>query len=263
MHIAITYNRGKYLFESSGCLGCHKRDGRGGYLAAELRGLGDASVHQKYPTNSLDPKLLSEFNYNRNLAYIYESVRFPKAQSEDSVMFDFKFSHDDALALTVYLKSLSINQPGIEKLPQEPEKPLTFLARGKKTFQLFCSACHGNNGKGGVKNRNYQKDVIPTLNLIAEKMFLYEREDADAVIEVLNEFGDLNLTDPEPDIPEFNRVLAQFTAVRDIILNGNSAAKKDPKGPAPFNMPSWRKSISSKDVTSTIAYMISLYDFEE
>ena len=258
-----TYNRGKYLFETSGCLGCHKRDGRGGYLAAELRGLGDASVHQKYPTNSLDPKLLPKFNYNRNLAYIYESVRFPKAQPEDSVMFDFKFSHDDALALTVYLKSLSTHQPGIEKLPQEPEKPLTLLARGKKTFQLFCSACHGENGKGGVKNRNYQKDVMPTLNLIAEKMFLYEKEDADAVIEAINEFGDLNLTDPEPDIPGFNRVLAQFTAVRDIILNGNSAAKKDPEGPAPFNMPSWRKSIPRKDVTSTIAFMISLYDFEE
>ncbi len=169
-------------------------------------------------------------------------------------MFNFNFSHDDAIALTVYLKSLTDHQPGVSKLPEEPQKPLTIHERGKKTFQLFCRACHGENGKGGVKNRNYQKDVIPPLNIIAEKMFLYEKEDGDAVIEAINEFGDLKLADPKPDIPGFNRVMAQYTAVRDLILDGNPAAKKDPEGPAPFNMPSWKKSIPRKDVTSVITF---------
>ncbi|TDJ03359.1 MAG: cytochrome c [Caldithrix sp.] len=35
------------------------------------------------------------------------------------------------------------------------------------------------------------------------------------------------------------------------------------KEPAPFNMPSWQKSIPVEEINAVIAYLISIYDFEE
>ncbi|MFQ5706944.1 MAG: c-type cytochrome [bacterium] len=257
------YNRGKRLFETSGCLGCHQRDGKGGYLAPEYRGLGDASFNLKHPTDSLRTELLAQFNNNRNLAYIYESVRYPTAQPPNSVMLDYGFSHDDAISIAVYLKSLTLPEPGVTRLPKAKELPLTLLEKGQKTFQLYCRACHGENGQGGVKNPNYNKDEIPELDLIAERMFLFEKEDAETILQAMEQFGDLNLADPPPDVPRFPVVLAQYNAIKDVIRNGNPAAKRDPEGPPPFNMPSWKKSISDEEINAVIAYLISTYDFEE
>ncbi len=58
-------------------------------------------------------------------------------------------------------------------------------------------------------------------------------------------------------------VLAQYNAIRQVILNGNPSGKADPEGPAPFNMPSWRKSLTEDEVDSLIAYLVSIYEFEE
>ncbi len=41
------------------------------------------------------------------------------------------------------------------------------------------------------------------------------------------------------------------------------AGKLDPEGPPPFNMPSWRRSIPEDDVDAVIAYLISIYDFDD
>ncbi len=258
-----TYNRGKRIFESSGCLGCHQRDGKGGYLAPEYRGIGDASFGIKHPTDSLRTELLAEFNNNRNLAYIYESVRYPTAQPANSVMLDYGFSHDDAVAVTVYLKSLTGMQPGVIRLPASPPPHLTLLERGRKTFELYCRACHGEAGSGGVKNPNYVNDVIPELDLLSEKMFLFEREDADTVVAAVARFGDLNKATPPPDVPRFPLVMAQYNAILQVIANGNPAGKLDPNGPQPFNMPSWKKSLSFDEINSVIAYLITTYDFDD
>ena len=258
-----TYNRGKRLFEKGGCLGCHQRDGKGGYLAPELRGIGDAAPVLKHPTEERRAELLARFHGDRNLAYIYESVRFPLAQPADSVMLDYGFSDEEALALTVYLKSLTRAEPGVPTIPGPVREPLPLLERGRTTYELYCRACHGPQGAGGVENPNYVNDTMPELNLVAERMFLFEREDAEILIEAVRESGNLNEADPAPDLPRFPVCLAQYNAIRDVILNGNPAGKADPEGPSPFNMPSWKKSIPEHEVDAVIAYLVSIYEFEE
>ncbi|MFQ5652271.1 MAG: c-type cytochrome [bacterium] len=257
------YNRGKRLFESSGCLGCHQRDSKGGYLAPEFRGLGDASFQLKHPTDSLRTELLKMFKRNRNVAYIYESVRFPAAQPANSVMIDYGFSHQDGLDIAVYLKSLTAPLPGVQRFPPPVQEALPLLAQGKKTYQLYCRACHGEDGAGGVQNPNYINDEIPQLDLIAERMFLFEKEDADTIIHAIERFGDLNQADPQPEVPRYGVVLAQYNAIRDVITNGNPAAKLAPEGPSPFNMPSWQRSMPMAEINAVIAYLISIYDFDE
>ena len=74
---------------------------------------------------------------------------------------------------------------------------------------------------------------------------------------MLEQFGDLNRADPPPDLPRYPAVLARYNAIRDQILNGAWAGKRDPKGPAPFNMPSWRKSLTDDELSAVIAYLVS------
>ena len=253
------YNRGKQQFETSGCLGCHKRDGRGGIIGPELVGIGDASAHVKYPIDTFTPETLSQLNGNQNLAYIYEAVRFPGAQPEETVMFDFDLSHEDAKALTVYLKSLTAPQTGTKRLPPRSVNPVSITAKGEKIFGLYCTACHGKFGRGGVRNLNYRNDFIPKLNTLSEQMFLYKKNKQDAVILLLDENGDLLEAGPQSDIPGFFKVVAKYMTVKNIILNGRMVEAKNPGGPVPLNMPAWGKTISEGKIQAVIAYLISIY----
>jgi hypothetical protein len=251
------YNHGKQKLETSGCLGCHKRDGKGGFLGPEFRGIGDASTHIKFPDQAFSPQILSQMNHNQNLAFIYEAVRFPRVQ-EETMMFDFKLSHEDALALTVYLKSLAAYQ-GTRRIPEKPVYPTPILKKGEKTFKLYCTACHGVNGRGGIKNPNYVDTYIPKLNTLSELMFLQKKAKRDEVILLLAEFDDLLEAGSQPDIPDFFKVVAKYMSVKNIIINGRTAERTNPKGPAPLSMPTWKKSLSEKDCSSVIAYLISIY----
>jgi len=253
------YNRGKQKFETTGCLGCHKRDDKGGFAGSELRGIGDASIHIKYPKKTFDPKILSQLNRNQNLAYIYEAVRFPKAQSDETRMLDFKMSHEDTMVLTVYLKSLFIYPMGTQRLPIKPVYPLPITEKGKKIFQLYCTACHGKDGRGGVKNPNFISDFIPKLSTLSEQMFLYKKKNQDAIISILNEYADLLEAGAQPEISGYFKVVAKYMPVKNTIENGRVVEKKNPEGATPLNMPIWSKTLSKKDISSVIAYLISIY----
>ncbi len=253
------YNRGKQKFETSGCLGCHQRAGKGGFIGPELVGIGDASTHVKFPQKSLDIQILTQLNNNQNLGYIYEAVRFPGAQPGTSLMFDFKLSHEAAIELTVYLKSLAIQQPGTHKLPPGPTYLLPIAERGNRLFERYCTACHGKNGRGGVKNANYINEFIPRLNTLAERMFLYKKDTQETIIAILDEYEDLLKAGSQPDIPAFFKVVAKYMPVKNIILNGRGVERKEPKGAAPLNMPAWGETLSDTDVSAVIAYLISVY----
>jgi len=254
-----TYNRGRQMFETSGCMGCHQRDGKGGFMGPELVGIGDASTHVKFPKTSMGTQLKAQLNHNRNLAYIYEAVRFPGAQPEKTVMFDFKLSDKEAMELTVYLKSLASQAVGTRLLPSSPVSQLTITAKGNGVFTRYCTACHGKNGRGGVENPNYINNFIPRLNTLSERMFLYQKENQEAVITILEEYGDLLEAGPQPDIPGYFKVVAKYMPVKNIIENGRVVEKKDLDGPSPLNMPAWRGTLDAEEVSAVIAYLISTY----
>jgi len=254
-----SYNQGKQKFETSGCLGCHKRNGKGGLEGPELAGIGEASPSVKHPEKSYDSEISSQFKQNKNLAYIYESVIYPDAQPDDTRMFNFQFSHEQAMELTVYLKGLASRQPGTLPIIPAPEKPLPITELGEKTFHLYCTACHGKNGRGGVKNPNYKNEFIPRLNTMAKQMFLLKTQHLDAVISLLDEYGDLLEAGPQPDITGFFKVVAKYMPVKNIIKNGRIAEKKDNKGSSPLNMPAWEKTLTKRELSAVIAFLISAY----
>lgn len=145
-----------------------------------------------------------------------------------------------------------------------PPKGSSNIDRGKWLFQRKgCFLCHGEAGKGGVRNYNYVKDTVPALNTLAERMRLFKVEDANAIITHLKRSADLESLNPPP-FPQFNIFLAQYKAIKNVIREGSRSGKKDSKGPQPpLNMPSWKDKLSDKDIDDIIAYLLSIQPWEE
>lgn len=139
------------------------------------------------------------------------------------------------------------------------------MERGRWLFRRWgCVACHGEAGKGGVPNFNYVKDTIPPLNTLAEKMMLFYPEDAAAIIDALEAGTAMETLAEDPPIARFNVFLAQYDSVRKVILNGNPPGKKDPHGPRPpLEMLPWGQRLSSDDVDSLLAYLLTLQEWDE
>lgn len=127
-----------------------------------------------------------------------------------------------------------------------------------------CIACHGIDGQGGIENLNYAKKTVPAHNTLAEKFFLEEKEDADAFLELLLERVDFDNMEEEPDISNFTLVLRQYKAAKELIEKGQECGKLDAAGPEPpLQMPAWRDILSDYDIEAILAYLITLYPWEE
>ncbi|MCP4376587.1 MAG: c-type cytochrome, partial [bacterium] len=142
------YRTGRALFNSMGCLGCHKLNGKGGHLGPDLTELARASTHMKMPRPEARQKLVEKFNGDVNLAYIYESITQPKAQPVESKMFDYELNEAQAMALTIYLKSLSSSKvpDSLQKFGEPVHQP-----SGGQLFASYCSSCHGSDGMGSQR----------------------------------------------------------------------------------------------------------------
>lgn len=256
--------QGRDILLASGCMGCHKIEGRGGQIAPELTHIGDASPRLKravpVDVNSAGLGLHAD----GNVAYIFESVKRPRAQPDVTAMMDFELSDDEARALTVYLKGLCKSGVPASYLAERVQARQPEDAHGKELYNKYCVACHGEDGRGGVENRNYAKGTIPALNSMAEKMFLEYEEDAEYVADLLSNGEDILNMSPPLDVDGRGRVLAQYRAISDVIKNGNPAGKADPGGPDPLlHMPSWISGFSRTDIDGIIAYLLMQYPWDD
>ena len=116
---------GRRLFETHGCRGCHKLNGVGG---------------------SLGPDLTEEGANKRNPEWLEGHFLKPSSVSPNSAMPDFKFTREQARALTYYMLSLTSEQMGayyasVHLIPS-PEY-------GKQLFtEKNCISCHTIGGVG-------------------------------------------------------------------------------------------------------------------
>lgn len=141
----------------------------------------------------------------------------------------------------------------------------SFIENGKALFNSNgCVTCHGENGKGGVYNPNYVSDYIPEISDIAEKMYIYWEEDADIIIQLLEEGADLEKLLDDPPFRRYNRFLAQYKSIMSKITDGASdLQKKDKNGPIPpLYMPSWKDQLAKEDINSILAYLIDQNDWD-
>ena len=150
-------------------------------------------------------------------------------------------------SLTAYVRSLQ-------------RRPKPIVDRGRLLFAgMGCVQCHGEKGQGNVLNPNYARKSPPSLNNLAEKMFLEDQDDAAFVIELLGDREDLATSEDFKDIPNYRVVLAQYNAIRNVIRKGSHAAKADPSGTEPpLHMPAWSALLDDEKIDAIIAYLLSL-----
>lgn len=143
----------------------------------------------------------------------------------------------------------------------EPLSPRAagLVERGKALFHHSgCITCHGEGGKGGVPNLNDLRGSPPALNLIAERMMLADADDARALVKAMERGEPLESLQGAPPVDGFNRVLAQYRALRNVIREGRVTGKADPEGPIPpLQMPSWKERLSDADIDALLAYLIT------
>lgn len=145
-------------------------------------------------------------------------------------------------------------------LEPPPSRDAGLVERGKWLFhRQGCFLCHGPEGRGGVPNKNYVRDTIPALNGLADRMTLSSAADVNAVVDQMKRGARLEALQASPPVQRYNVFLAQYRLIGNLIRNGQAAAKKDRKGPAPpLNMPPWGQVLSDTDIDAVIAYLLTL-----
>lgn len=160
-------------------------------------------------------------------------------------------------------ESAPASGPAARTAPPAVETKRTVAERGQAVFtQYGCGGCHGAEGKGGVENPNYVLGTVPALNEMADRLMLFEREDAEAFAKMIEDGTSPHALRDKPPFAGYPRFLAQYDAVIGVIKNGAKAAKKDPNGPEPpFQMLAW--SLTDEEIDTVLVYLVSLYPWEE
>lgn len=170
-----------------------------------------------------------------------------------------------AVAAVIGVGSIDRNPaPAPPQEPVDPASAFTGMELGQFQFErLSCASCHGQHGEGGVVNTNYLQETNPALDLMAERLMLFDPEDADLAVGWL--IGDEEWPGPEAEPPfrTYPRFVAQLDNVRTVIREGSTAGKSDPDGPEPAAMPAWGGVLDDSAVDALIAYLVTLYDWDE
>jgi ubiquinol-cytochrome c reductase cytochrome b subunit len=241
--------RGEELFQSHGCVGCHKVHGRGG---------------------SVGPELSGDTLKDRSRQWLIDQIRNPASHFPNSIMPSFKGLSNEQLGnLVSYLMSLAQGSSadtshmgarkgsqeqyggeaaggarktalqyapaGSQSLPSEEEalgeaagKAAFIIGSAENGASLFkdeCVSCHGHEGKGGVLNPGSDDGTVPPLDPIDRKLY-----------------------DKDPKV---------FAANIDKLIQHGAV----PEGPHPaLHMPAWgdSRSLTQQKIANLEAYILKL-----
>ncbi len=223
--------KGKQVFQSSGCSGCHKVNGQGGQVGPELTG------------GTLK---------GRSRQWLEDQIRNPKSHNPNSIMPAFADLGNERLNdLVSFLMSLETGRapseapekktsapapstgdsglPTEEKALSEPAGKAAFIIgsadNGADLYKEQCSSCHGPDGKGGVPNPGSGDGAVPPLSPI-----------------------DRALYSSDPKV---------FAATIDKMIQHGSL----PSGPHPaLHMPAWgdTRSLTQEEISNLEAYIMKL-----
>ncbi len=139
------------------------------------------------------------------------------------------------------------------------------IKRGKWLFErVGCFMCHGFRGEGGIPNFNSAGGFVPALDGIAERLELFEPEEAAAFSRALAQGIDPADIQDFPDTGDLDQSASLYRDTVELIKKGRTVSKKDPSGPAPpLNMPAWRGRLNDQDIAQIVAYLITLQNWDD
>ena len=148
--------KGKTIFSTEGCLGCHQARGVGGILGPDLTEQGEKTRHEYSFQNIRGEQTISN--------WLKEHFRDPEMVSPGSQMLRINLQEEDLVALATFVMGLA-----------KPDIPFEYFSmvtlnefkgnreplEGGTGFSYICSACHGKGGEG--KNYNDFKTGVPAI----------------------------------------------------------------------------------------------------
>ncbi len=138
---ATSISNGKQLVVEKGCLGCHEFRGRGGTLGPEITYVGDKTVHDYDFSNLHGERTVED--------WLFQHFKHPDQVSPGSVMPEMDLSDEEARQLTEYMLSLRRKTMPAQFTPVPPRRSGEAVS-GHELYQMFCSSCHGTDGKGST-----------------------------------------------------------------------------------------------------------------
>jgi cytochrome c oxidase cbb3-type subunit 3 len=135
----------KALFNSLGCLGCHKVSGVGGDAGTDLSRSGYKDPGQLDFSHIPGAHTLSN--------WLAEHFRSPGALVAGSQMPAMGLNEEQIQLLTIYVLSLRRKDIPSSFLPKDRARAMQFGEReftkdGATLYGTFCAACHGQKGQG-------------------------------------------------------------------------------------------------------------------
>jgi len=133
------YALGKELFESRGCVGCHKLNGRGGSVGPALDAVGRKLTGQLPMAHVDGPRTLPQ--------WLKEHFDDPQKIVADSQMKPPQLTPEENEALTIYMLSLQgLDLPDSYISPRKHLETyqIAFPAErsGEELFKQYCAVCH-------------------------------------------------------------------------------------------------------------------------
>ena len=222
------------LFKEKGCIGCHNVHGKGMLVGPEL-----AETFTKSP-DQFDFKYVRGDQTVSN--WVVDHFRnpqrvtpgYPKLGVPETPMPNYGLTDEEIKLLTALVLSFSSEEENEEQpvparyhVPGAPKQEAAVYSskveQGAAVFQKYgCIACHGPQGRGGIKNENMDMgEEVPPLTFVSDG---YSKDE-----------------------------------VKEIIREGRYPGRSDREGLAPpLWMPSWKGKLSEEEIDAVVEYLFSL-----
>ncbi len=228
----------KALFDEKGCIGCHTLHGKGMLVGPELVETWGKSVDQfdfRYVKGeeTVSNWVIDHFRDPQRVVPGYPALGVP-----ESAMPNYELNNEEiqlltALVLSFHSEEEETERPVPARFKAAPKAPIpeptytSKIEQGKAVFQRYgCVACHGVNGRGGIRNKNMEMaEEVPPLVYVAEG---FTKEE-----------------------------------LKQTIRNGRYPAKADSSGLSPpLWMPAWKEKLSEEEMDALVEYLMSLHPEE-
>ena len=144
---------------------------------------------------------------------------------------------------------------------REPPPPAgaDAVERGRALYRKSgCVTCHGEEGRGGIRNPNSMNASVPELETLARRTFLFSPSEVSAFRGVLDAPGGLEVEAHPAVLPLFPVVRQQYLSTRQLVRDGRRSSKLDAAGPQPpLDMPAWGVRLTGADIDAILAYLMT------